>query len=149
MESVNNGLLKKPSLYLSDFFEKNRSSYYDALSRVRESSDLIHWVKFFLTAVIKTSEKGKQTFQGILDLKNKYDHEVFKFGRRAENAKILIYHLYSKPVITVNEAVQVLGVTTRAARELINELEKRNILSEITGFRRNRMFSFREYLRLF
>lgn len=146
---VSNGLLRKPSLYLSDFFEKNRASYYDALSRVRESNDLVHWIKFFLNAVIKTAEKGKQTFQGILDLKSKYDHEVFEFGRRAENAKILIYHLYSKPIITVNETIKVLGASKRAARELINEFEKREILFEITGFKRNRMFSFKDYLNLF
>lgn len=67
----------------------------------------------------------------------KYDHEVFKFGRRAENAKILIYHLYSRPIITVNEAIQILGASKRTARELVNELESRSILSEMTGFKRN------------
>lgn len=146
---INNGLLKKPSLYLSDFFERNRASYYDALSRVREANDLIHWIKFFLNAVITTAEKGKQTFQGIIKLKNRLDTEVFEFGRRAENAKILIQHLYSKPVITVNEAIEVLGISKRSARELINEFTRRELLFEITGFKRNRMFSFREYLSLF
>ena len=146
---VSNGLLKKPSLYLSDFFEKNRASYYDALSRVRESNDIIHWIKFFLNAIIHTSEKGKATFQGILNLKNKFDHEVFDFGRRAENARKLIIYLYSRPIISVNEAIRVLDVSKRASRELINEFEKRGILHEITGYKRNRMFLFRDYLALF
>ena len=44
---VSHGLPAKPSLYLSDFFERNRASYYDALMRVRVSNDLIHWVRFF------------------------------------------------------------------------------------------------------
>ena len=110
---------------------------------------MIHWIKFFLNAVITTAEKGKQTFQGIIKLKNRLDTEVFEFGRRAENAKILIQHLYSKPVITVNEAIEVLGISKRAARELINEFTRRELLFEITGFKRNRMFSFREYLSLF
>ena len=146
---ISNGLLIKPSLYLSDFFERNRASYYDALSRVRESNDLIHWIKFFLSAVISTAEKGKETFQGILALKNRLDAEVFEFGRRAENARKLIHHLYSNPVTSVNGAIKVLGVSKRSARELINELIRREILHEITGFKRNRMFSFREYLKLF
>jgi len=51
---VSNGLLKKPSLYLSDFIEKNKSSYYEALTRVRTTDDIIHWLKFFLEAVIST-----------------------------------------------------------------------------------------------
>ncbi|NQU65469.1 MAG: Fic family protein, partial [SAR324 cluster bacterium] len=70
---VSNGLLAKPSLYLSDFFEKNRSSYYDALSRVRESNDITHWIKFFLNAVVTTANKGKNTFEQILELKNRLD----------------------------------------------------------------------------
>ena len=47
---ISNGLLAKPSLYLSDFFERNRASYFDALMRVRESNDLVHWMRFFLAA---------------------------------------------------------------------------------------------------
>ena len=63
---VSNGILEKPSLYLSDFFEKNRGAYYDALTTVRTSDNLIHWIKFFLNAVIQTALKGQQTFRDIL-----------------------------------------------------------------------------------
>ena len=56
------GLLSKPSLYLSDFLEQHRGSYYDALTRVRMSNDLAHWVKFFLTAVVETARKGQKIF---------------------------------------------------------------------------------------
>jgi Fic family protein len=42
---VSNGLLKKPSLYLSDFIERNKSVYYESLTRVRTDNDLIHWIK--------------------------------------------------------------------------------------------------------
>ncbi len=51
-----------PSPYLSDFFEKNRASYYDGLSRVRESNDIPHWMRFFLSGVVETAEKGVETF---------------------------------------------------------------------------------------
>ncbi|HHT9887507.1 TPA: Fic family protein, partial [Legionella pneumophila] len=55
---VEKGLLQKPSLYLSDFFERNRSSYYDALMAVRTSNNLLHWIKFFLSAVIEIANNG-------------------------------------------------------------------------------------------
>lgn len=55
---VSQGLLAKPSLYLSDFFERHRASYYDALMRVRVSGDLIHWVRFFLQGVARRRPRG-------------------------------------------------------------------------------------------
>ena len=70
---VSNGLLKQPSLYLSDFFERNKGAYYDALTMVRASNNLVHWIKFFLTAVVETSNKSIETFNGILKLKAKID----------------------------------------------------------------------------
>jgi len=65
--------LAKPSLYLSNYFEKNKGAYYDALTRVRVSNDLAHWIKMFLVAVIATAEQGKDTFQEILAHRNEVE----------------------------------------------------------------------------
>jgi len=60
--------LKKPSLYLSNFIEKNKTAYYEALTRVRTVDDIIHWIKFFLEAVISTAQ-SVETFEAILSIK--------------------------------------------------------------------------------
>jgi Fic family protein len=146
---VSNGFLNKPSLYLSDFFERNRVAYYDSLTAVRISDNLIRWIKFFLTAIIKTAEKGQQTFRDILDLRDEMAGKIVSLGRKAENARKLINHLYRKPVLSGAAAPKLLGVTPRAANALINDLERMNVLKEITGFKRNRVYVFEEYLRLF
>lgn len=147
---VSNGLLTKPSLYLSDFFEKNRSSYYDALSRVRESDDITHWIKFFLRAVVVTADKGKETFKKILELKNRLDSLVLeRFGRRAKNAHKLIDRLYSKPSLSIAEACEFLDLSNKATGDLVGQMEEHNILRECTGYKRNRYFIFDEYLSLF
>lgn len=146
---VSNGLLNKPSLYLSDFFEKNRTSYYDALSRVRESNDLIHWIKFFLNAVIVTAKKGKTTFKSILDLKNTVDNKIILLNRKAPRAKNLMNLLYSKPVVTVNDVTNFLTISTPTANSLIKDFITRGILVEITGKRRYRHFIFKDYFDLF
>ena len=146
---VNFNLLAKPSLYLSDYFETYRTSYFDALSRVRESNDIIHWVKFFLNAVIHTSEKGKKTFEKILKLRQEIDDFIIKSGRAAKNIKLIINHFYKKPVLTVKEISMELQLSERTIRNLITVLINRKIIEESTGNKRNRIFVFEKYLYLF
>jgi Fic family protein len=146
---VNKGLLRKPSLYLSDFFERNRGSYYDALTRVRESNDILHWVRFFLSAVVETANKGKETFQNILELRREMDDLIFGYGKRAENAQALIRRLYSRPAITANETAEFLKLSHQAASGLLKKMVDDGILRELTGYQRNRIFFFSRYLNLF
>jgi Fic family protein len=141
--------LDKPSLYLSDFFEKNRGSYYNALTKVRTDDDIIHWIKFFLNAVIKTSKNGKETFQAILKLKNNVETDILKLNRRAENAKKLLQLLYKKPFIDYNDVCEALEITPRPANELIKSFEDLGILTETTGFKRNKMYVFTSYIDIF
>jgi Fic family protein len=146
---VSHGLLDKPSLYLSDYFEQNRGAYYDSLTTVRVSDNLVHWIKFFLNAVIQTARNGHQTFRDILTLRNQIDGKIVSLGRKAKNARKLITHLYQKPVLSGSAIAKLLNLTPRAANALINDLEQLDILTEITGFKRNRVYVFNEYLQLF
>ncbi|MBY6029434.1 Fic family protein [Halomonas denitrificans] len=146
---VSKGLLRKPSLYLSDFFERNRASYYDALTRVRMSNDMVHWVKFFLSAIIETAGKGKATFTGILELRQEMDRMAFGYGKRAENVQTLLRHLYRRPAVTAGQVSELLEVTHQTASALLNRMVEDKMLNEITGYQRNRIFVFERYLRLF
>jgi Fic family protein len=146
---VSKGVLAKPSLYLSDFFERNRSSYYDALMRVRASNDLIHWVRFFLNGVAETAVKGRDTFQKILALRTKVEHDVLALGKRAPLARQALNLLYRKPVLSAAELVDGLKITPPTANSLIRALIKLGVLKEISGMRRNRVYVFEVYLSLF
>jgi Fic family protein len=146
---VSHGLLQKPSLYLSDYFEKNKGVYYDALTRVRASNDLGHWIKVFLVAVIATAEKGKDTFQKILKVRTKTEKELLGMGRRAKNGQRLVELLYRRPTVNAAGVKKELKISLVAANELLKHFVKAGILEEITGFQRNRLFQFRRYLELF
>jgi Fic family protein len=143
------GILKKPTLYLSDFFERNKSAYYDALTFVRERNDLDQWVIYFLSAVIETAKKGKETFERIIELRSLYKKQILELGRRAKLANRLLIQLYSTPAVSVADASQHLEVSVSATNTLMREMEKIGILKEITGFSRNRIFMLHEYLELF
>ena len=146
---IDKKLLRKPSLYISAFLEKHRASYYDALSRVRTSNDMIHWVRFFLNAILETATKGVATFQQILSLRTELDEKVMAMGRRAANARHLLKNLYQYPILTVNQAARLLDVTHQTANVIMGEFEKLGLVQELTGYKRNRMYVFQAYLELF
>ncbi len=143
------GMLKKPVLYLSDYFEKHKGAYYDALTAVRNSNDITHWICFFLIAITETANKGRETFNGILRLKDEIDNWVVTLGRRAESARRLALLLYQKPVVNSNDVARELGLTVKSSLSLISEFESAGFLKEMTGYKRNRMYIFTKYLMLF
>lgn len=146
---VSNGLLKKPSLYLSDFIEKNKTTYYEALTLVRTNNDLAHWVKFFLEAVINTANSGVKTFQNILQLKQEMDGLIVTFGKKAHNASKLIEFLYQKPIMAISDIVKPLEISKQTANILVKEFAEKGILKEVTGYERNKLFVFEKYLEIY
>lgn len=146
---VSNGLLAKPSLYLSDFFERNRASYYDALMRVRVANDLIHWVRFFLHGVTETATKGRDVFSTILTLRNEADQKALTLGRRAPNARKALDAMYRRPVMAAGELEREIGVSKPTAHALVHDLERLGLLKEVTGQMRDRLYMFEPYLALF
>lgn len=146
---VSHGLLEKPSLYLSDFFERNRASYYDALMRVRVSNDMLHWVRFFLQGVAETATKGRNVFQKILALRTQVEHQVLGLGKRAPNARQALNLLYRKPIINATELERSLEISHPTANALLNDFRRLGLLREVTGAERHRMYVFEPYLDLF
>jgi len=146
---VSHGLLAKPSLYLSDFFERNRASYYDALTRVRMTGDLVHWVRFFLRGVSETASKGRDVFGQILNLRTDVEQRILSLGKRVPNARAALGVLYRRPLISAGELAQELKVSAPTAQKLVKDLERLGILKETTGQMRDRLYEFDRYLDLF
>lgn len=146
---VSKGILKEPILYLSDFFERNRMLYYDNLMRARTHHDINQWLKFFLTGIIETSKKGVETFDAILQLQRSLELRIDKLGKRGADARIIIDYLYKKPILSANTVIELINKTPQTAYNLIADMEKENILHEITGAQRNKLYLFKEYFDLF
>jgi len=147
---VSSGVLTKPSLYLSDYFEEHRSLYYDNLSGVRKKNGLAQWIKFFLAGIIETSDTGVSTFKSILKLKEEIEEKkIITLGKKLPTAKKLMKYLYKKPVVTVQDIQEELKVSLPTANSLVADFERLKILTEKTGYKRNREFEFTDYLKLF
>lgn len=147
---VEKGIIQKPVLYLSDFFEKNREQYYDNLTRVRTQNDLLKWVKFFLIGVIETCENSSQTLKSILQLKKECEEKrIYTLGKKVKTAKILLDYLFQQPIIDAEMVASQTQVSLVSSYKLLDDFVRLKILREITGAKRNRLFIFDEYFTLF
>ncbi len=146
---VSKGILKQPLLYLSDFFERNRTHYYDNLMRMRDKNDLVRWFKFFLVGVIETAKSGIETFDNILKLQKQVEAQIQTLGSRASNARKVLNYLYQRPLVGAAKVGDVAGVSPASAYKLISDLESLGILKEITGGKRGKHYLFDDYLKLF
>ena len=146
---VEKKILKKPTLYLSDFFERNRGLYYDNLMRVRGKHDITQWFKFFLAGVIETAKSSIATFDQILKLQQQVEDRTQKLGSRTRNANIIVKHLYQHPIIDAPKAKELTGLSLPSVYKLLSTLEELTIIQEMTGAKRGRVFFFKEYVNLF
>jgi Fic family protein len=148
---VSFGLLHKPALYLSDFFERHRGEYYDHLMAVRTTHKLEPWVRFFLLGMRETAALSIQVFKDILALKEGIERESMPtfHVRRQANAQALMRALYQNPMVSIKSVAQLIQAQTNTAAALIDDFVKLGILQEFTGQRRNRLFVFERYVRLF
>lgn len=149
MYLVSKDILKSPILYLSDFFERNRTLYYDNLMKVRMNNDLDQWMKFFLVGIIETAKKGVDTFNKILQLKNEVEGKIQVLGTRTASAMKVIQSLFAKPITDGRTVAKIAGISPASSYKLINDLVKMNILVEISGAKRGRIYAFESYLQLF
>lgn len=146
---VDKGLLKKPTLYLSDFFEKHKGQYYDALTRVRISNDIEHWIKFFLVGVSQTAANSKKTFENIIKIRHECEQKIMTLGKRAKVGQQLLLELFSQPIMNTNQIAERINATHQSASSLAKSFCQLGMLREDTGFKRNRRFVFSDYLNLF
>jgi Fic family protein len=146
---VDKGILKRPVLYLSDYIEKHRNSYYNTLMNARNENKINDWIKFFLKGIIDTAENGVKTFEKILILQKENENKIQTLGIRSTNALKVINELYKRPITDAGSIAKVANISLVSAYKLISELQRIEILKEITGGRRKRIYIFRDYMDIF
>jgi Fic family protein len=144
-------LLAKPALYLSDYFERNKTAYIDHLMAVRQGHHMREWLIFFLHGVSETAQKSIAVFRSIISLKERIQQEILpQFSpRRQANVQKMMNYLYAHPVIDIKTLAKKIECTQNTASDLIVNMVAHNILVETTGQHRNRLFIFRDYVSLF
>jgi Fic family protein len=143
-------ILQRPLLYISYYFKKYRTEYYDCLQAVRDSGNWEGWLKFFLRGVYEVAQEAAATARKIVTLKEEHRQLVLNtMGRRSGNAIALLESLYFRPIFTVEHAEKITNLSYPNANTLIKDLSDIGLLQEITGQKRNRAFSYEPYLTVF
>ena len=141
-------ILSQPLLYLSYYFKKNRTEYYDRLMDVRFKGAWEEWIKFFLKGVAEVSDEATQTAKKILALKEDISHKIAS-ENIGNNAQRLLDYLFYTPVITRSDIVEKFGITNPTAGDLIESFCKMGVLQDVTpDKKRYKKFSFRNYIEI-
>lgn len=147
---VDQKILTKPLLYLSTYFEKNKGLYYDNLTFVRTKNDMTQWLKYFLVGIAETAQEAAETLSSVLKLKSKLEGRINEsFGRRSNSAMVLLNYLFKRPIVHVRDVQKVTKLSYKASNDLVNDFIEANMLKEMTGQSRNRLFTLDPYLKLF
>ena len=142
-------VLRKQLLYLSAFFKEHRQDYYEKLNRYRKDDAIEEWLKFFMEGVIETSEKAVETARKIIKLRDDHLNKVAGIGKSSERGIKLLNTLYRTPIVRIKDVERIVALSNPNALLLVERFVKLGILHELTGQKRNRVFSYQEYINLF
>jgi Fic family protein len=136
---VHKEVLSLPLLYLSAFFEKHRSEYYERLMQVSTNGQWNDWLTFFLRGVREQATEALTNADKILALKDEYD-ELIKQHHLSTTVSRTLDLLFQNPYITISRATALLKTTFVTAKRSVLHLEKLGIVKEISGKEKGRIF---------
>lgn len=147
---VEMGVMKRPLLYLSHYFKRHRPVYYEMLQSVRDDADWEGWLKFFLRGVSEVATEATENARAIVALRESHRALITeRTARVTRKALTLLEQLFYRPIVNVNTVMTISGLSFARANSLVAEFVELGLLTEMTGRRRNRLFSYSPYLALF
>lgn len=142
------GGLKQPLLYLSLYFKKHRSQYYDHLQRIRTEGAWEEWLRFFLEGTALTAQEAAETATRILDLFSKDREKIQKLGRPAISALRVHEYMQRKPIANIGVIAKALKLSIPTVTVALKHLVRIGIVEEVTGKKRDRLFTYSRYFNI-
>ena len=142
------GVLSQPLLYLSVYFKRHRDRYYELLDRVRQTGDWEAWLTFFLQGVQETAENAAATARRLTERFAADRQRLATEGRKAGSALRVHEALQERPILSIPETRKRTHLAFPTVSAAMRLLEATGVVREITGFSRNRVYVYSEYLRI-
>ena len=140
--------LREPMLYLSLYFKTYRQYYYELLNEVRLSGNWEVWLDFFAEAVITTANQAGYTTRQLTELSNGDRDKIKGLGRAALSTLQVHRALLERPISTAGWLVKKTAISPATVNKCLNHLESLGIVSELTGQKRNRLYSYTRYIEI-
>lgn len=140
------GALREPILYLSLYLKTHRQTYYELLTRVRETGDWEIWLEFFLTGVKETSEQAVSAARRILSLLEEDRQKIEELGRPSASVLRVFHHAQTNPILSIANTAKKTGISFPTTAGAIRHMQRLGILTESTGRQRSRLFVYQRYL---
>ena len=146
---LSKGVISKPCFYISDYFERNRELYYNALDKPRRDNDLGHWIKFFLSASIDTAKSAKMKFNNAVHVVQDLNDQALTVKGRIENVRAILNVFYLDPMLGMKDICEKTKLPQATVSVIVNDMRKNGLLEETTGFSRNKAFLLKSYFDAF
>jgi len=141
-------VLKEPMLYLSLYFKTHRQRYYELLNEVRLTGDWEAWLHFFADAVIHTATQAVDTAQQLMKLSAEDGQRINRLKRISGSAHLIHKAMLERPMASPNWIQEKTRLSPATVNACLRELEQLGIVKEVTGQKRNRIYSYVEYIRI-
>lgn len=141
-------VLKEPMLYLSLYFKTHRQRYYELLNEVRLTGDWEEWLSFFADAVIHTATQAVDTAQQLMRLSAEDGQRINGLKRTSGSAHLIHKAMLERPMASPNWIQEKTQLSPATVNSCLRELEQLGIVKEVTGQKRNRLYSYVEYIRI-
>jgi Fic family protein len=141
-------VLSTPALYISYFLKKNRIEYYDRMTEVRTKGNYEQWVKFFLQAILESAKDATKTIRKLSALHDMHFAKITGMGKASDSVMRVHNYLEANPIIEIGKAAEALSMSYNTAAAAVKRLCDIGVLDQISGNRRDRIFSYAAYLDL-
>ena len=142
------GLLTEPLMYLSGYLKQHQGEYYRRLSAIRGEGDWEGWVSFFLEGMAAASAEAERSIIDVASLITADRRRLLAAPKAGPISYRLFELLPMMPRFSVEHARQRLGTTFPTASAAVKLLEDLGILTELTGQKKNRVYSYQAYVDL-
>jgi len=141
------GLIEYPVLYLSYFFKKNRSRYYELLNNVRIKGDFEEWIEFFIQGICEVSEDAIMSIQKIVELKKNDMDQIRLFSKGNMSNLLAVYdYLLKHPFLEAGDVKDLLDLSKPTISKILDNLMELGILELVEEKKRYRQYVYKKYV---